>query len=140
MTRDNLKGSVLFNSVVILKSDSLLISIFLWIFRRITLFQTSIFQYQNQKNPRNLKPSIFPHIPFLCTGACPLAMWKGFMWIWFLTVALLLSKILEVESIRYSFHYRTCRANLYLYLVLIGKFFMKLIHHERLLLWEFLKA
>lgn len=62
------------------------------------------------------------------------------MWILFLTAALLLSKILEVENIRYSFHYPVYGANLYLYLVLIGKLFMKLIHHENLLLGEFLNA
>lgn len=102
--------------------------------------KTLIFQYQSRKSPRNFKPSISPHMPFPCAGACPPATRKGFMWIWFLTVPLLLSKILEAESIRCGFHYHTCRAHLYLYLVLIGTFFMKPIQHENILLWEFFKA
>ncbi|KAG8513989.1 Phosphatidylinositol phosphatase PTPRQ, partial [Galemys pyrenaicus] len=49
------------------------------------------------KSLRSVKSSQFLHIPFLCAGACPVPVGKCFMCIWFLTVTVLLSKILEVD-------------------------------------------
>lgn len=142
MATHNLKDSMLSNKVIRLKRDPQPID-FQFFPLKLSVnnhLKTLIFQYQSRRSPRNFRPSMSPHIPFPCAGACPRAARKGFMWIWFLTVALLLSKIWEAESIRCSFHYHTCRADLYEYVVLIGKFFMKLIQQENILLGEFFKA